>query len=138
MSATGESGFTLLEMLVVLAIAALIAGIGFPQLQRQIAAQEWRTGVASVGALLRTARARAVRSGGVTVIVVAADGHQLRVGDTEPMQLPASVSARMATPLAFFADGSARGGEIAVVGAAGHIARIRIAPATGLLMIAAP
>jgi prepilin-type N-terminal cleavage/methylation domain-containing protein len=137
MSATGDAGFTLLEMLVVLAITALIAGIGFPRMQGQIAAQEWRTGVASVAALLRTARAQALRSGAVTTVSVAPDGHRLHLGDAEPVVLPASVVVKSPRPLAFFGDGSSRGGEIAVRGA-GRSVRIRVAPATGLLTQVAP
>lgn len=133
MSATGEDGFTLLEMLVVLAVAALIAGIGFPRLQSQVTAQEWRTGVASVTALLRSARAQALRSGAVTTVSVAADGRRIRIGEGRPLELPGSVSVAVSQPVGFHADGSATGGDVMVEGS-GRRARISVAPATGLLM----
>ncbi|MBC7520711.1 MAG: prepilin-type N-terminal cleavage/methylation domain-containing protein [Sandarakinorhabdus sp.] len=137
MSATGEGGFTLIEMLVVLAITGLIAGIGFPRLQAMVAAQEWRTGLASATALLRAARAQSIRSGAAAQVSVAADGRRLRIGGGNMIQLPASVSAVMAQPVDFFADGSARGGDMLIIGA-GHRARVAVAPATGLLTTGAP
>lgn len=137
MSATGEHGFTLIEMLVVLAITGLIAGIGFPRLQAMVGAQEWRTGVASVSAMLRAARAQSIRSGRIAHVEVAADGRRLGIDGGTAILLPESVSVTMAQPVGFFADGSARGGDVLIVGA-GRRVRIAIAPATGLLMTRTP
>lgn len=138
MSATGkrsDAGFTLIEMLVVLAIAALVAGIGFPRMQGQIAAQEWRTAVASVTAQLRTARARAVLSG--RPVTVAAAGSGMRIDAGVPTPLPASVTLAAPLPVIFFGDGSASGGEIGVRSGARRRV-IAVSPATGLLLTRTP
>lgn len=131
MSATGEQGFTLLEMLVVLAIAALIGGIGFPRLQAVVTAQEWRTGVVSVSALMRLARAQAIRQGRVATVSVAAGGREMRIDNGPAISLPASVTAVMPRPISFHGDGSAQGSGVIVAGR-GRQARILVAPATGL------
>lgn len=131
----GSAGFTLLEMLVVLAIAGLIAGIGYPRMQGQIAAQEWRTAVAAVSALLRTARARAILSGRPTVVAAAGTGVRIDAGP--PTHLPASVTLAAPQPVVFFGDGSASGGEI-TVSAGARRSRITVAPATGLLLARTP
>lgn len=138
MSATGDRhgagsrGFTLIEMLVALAIAALIAGLGFPRLQSQIAAQEARTSIAAVTALLRTARARAVRTG-LTTIVTANAGNSLQQEGLPPLTLPAAVAISTTGPLLFFGDGSANGGEITIA-AGPRRTRIAISAATGLTL----
>lgn len=137
MSATGEHGFTLLEMLVVLTIAGLIGGIGFPRVQAVVTAQEWRTSVVSVSALLRLARAQAIRQGGVATVSVAANGREMRIDKGPAISLPASVTAVMPQPIGFHSDGSARGSTVVVTGN-GRQTRILVAPATGLLTTRTP
>lgn len=132
MSVTGDEGFTLLEMLVVLAIAAMIAGIGFPRLQGQIAAQEARTAVAAVTAALRAARAQALRSGTEIMVTASPDGHSVQSGGAVVVALPASVLVRMESPIGFQGDGSARGGELTVDGK-GRQVRVSVASATGVV-----
>lgn len=141
MSATGDDGFTLLEMLVVLAIAAMIAGIGFPRLQGQIAAQEARTAVSAVTAALRAARAQALRSGMEIMVTASPDGHSVQSGGAVVVALPASVVVRMESPIGFHGDGSARGGELTVDARDGELTvdgkgpqmRVSVASATGVV-----
>jgi general secretion pathway protein H len=133
MSATGRpAGFTLIEMLVVLGIAGLIAGLGFPRLQGQIALQEWRSSVAGAMALLRSARADAIRGGGTTLVSVAPGNRVLRRDGRDNVSLPASVTAAATAPIRFAADGSSNGGTLVITGARRGMV-ITVAPATGLL-----
>lgn len=101
-------GFTLLEMLVVLGIMALVAGLGFPAVQRGIAGARHRLAISQVEAALIEARAEAIRSGGpVTFRPPDADATVWR-GAQPPRLVPQE------RPLVFFPDGSATGGEIAL------------------------
>lgn len=132
--AAGANGFTLIEMLVVLGIAGLIAGLGFPQLQGQVAAQEGRSSVAGTMALLRSARAAAIRSGGSASVSVAPGGRSLRLNGRDTVALPQSVKVVLVAPVFFASDGSSSGGDVSVV-ARRRTTRISVAPATGLLLV---
>jgi general secretion pathway protein H len=132
------TGFTLIEMLVTLAIAGLIAGIAFPRVQNSMTAMEFRMGAGQVAEALRSARAEAIRTG--EPVALALEGRQLVIGDSAPVALPASVSvaAGQDAAVTFYPDGTAEpalyritsrgaGGavrerRITVFGSTGHIA----------------
>lgn len=144
MSATGSrampsfaNGFTLIEMLVTLAVAGLIAGVAFPRVQNGMTAMEFRMGASQVTEGLRAARAEAIRTG--APVTLAVQGRALVIGSGEPVALPASVSvvAGQDLPVTFYPDGTAepalyrirsrRGGvvrerRVTVFGSTGHIA----------------
>ncbi len=137
MSATGSRGFTLIEMLVVLAILGLIGGIGWPRLQQAVAAQAFRSAGSAVAATLREARARAVRSGRPVRVAASADGSRFGDDAGHRSELAAPATART-TPAAivFYGDGSSSGGTAQVVADRRRL-RFEIAPATGLFRIVA-
>lgn len=139
MSATGkQAGFTLIEMLVTLAVAGLIAGIAFPRVQGSMTGMEFRMGAGQVAEGLRTARAEAIRTGEPVALTL--EGRTLVIGKNAPLELPASVSvtAGQDRPVIFYPDGTAEpalyritsrgaaGGmrerRITVFGSTGHIA----------------
>lgn len=143
MSGTGKApqrmtGFTLIEMLVTLAVAGLIAGIAFPRVQGSMTALEFRLGAGQVAEGLRTARAEAIRTGEPVALTL--EGRTLVIGENAPQELPASVSvtAGQNAPVTFYPDGTAEpalyritsrgsGGalrerRITVFGSTGHIA----------------
>jgi prepilin-type N-terminal cleavage/methylation domain-containing protein len=112
MSGTGKTpqrlaGFTLIEMLVTLAVAGLIAGIAFPRVQGSMTAMEFRMGAGQIAEGLRTARAEAIRTG--EPVALALEGRALVIGGGEPQELPASVSvaAGQDAPVTFYPDGTA-------------------------------
>ena len=108
MSATGEAGFTLLEMLVTLAISALIAGIGFPALQQAIGHAEFQRDVADIRSGLRQARAMAIRREAPVAVELTADRRLVAGGQL--LSAPLQPGVRVAFnpgPAVFYADGSA-------------------------------
>jgi len=139
MSATGSApdanAFTLIEMLVVLAIAGLLAGLGWPRLQGTLARAELGRGASAVMAVLREARATALlRAAPVSVAILPGQGG-VRIDGAAAIRLPASVRVSADAGLRFFADGSSSGGSVLVRGD-GTPRRIDVSPATGLVSIA--
>lgn len=119
MSAVGEQGFTLLEMLVTLAIMALVAGIGFPVLSGAIAARALGDGAGDAVAALGAARARARAQGVAATVLPGA------------VAMPPAVAVDWpAHGITFWPDGSASGGAVVVRDARGA-RRIVVDPGTG-------
>lgn len=132
MSAAGnpQAGFTLIEVLVTLAIAGLIGSIAFPSLDRALRRQAFLDASMRIEAALRSARADAVGGGRAVRLRLARDGHGLTDGDAVE-SLPDDLALRMPIDgLAFFPDGSARGGELTLAGA-GMARRWRVVGGTG-------
>ncbi len=115
-------GFTLIEMLVVLAIVALIASLEFPAIERAFGRERFRTASALVESRLHAARAAAIG--------------QARVTRFDAGELPQGVALDAPRAgIVFYPDGSANGGELALTegprrfrlavdGATGRIARL--------------
>lgn len=110
---SGDAGTTLLEALVVMAVVALIGGLAFPAVDRQLGAWRFASDARRLAADLERARALARRGDDPARIIATGAGYavtrEARV-DFERMLPQSRVS--LATPLSFFADGSARGGPV--------------------------
>lgn len=135
MSATGDharAGFTLIEALVVVAVAALISGLAFPRLSAAIDAQEFRTATATIHAGLQAARAAAIRSGVAARFQVADGGHGFLIDGGAVITVPQAVRIALSggQAIAFYPDGSATGGVVTISGAAPAV-RLTVAPSTG-------
>lgn len=109
-------GFTLIEMLVVLAIAGLIAGLAFPLIERSQRRTEFAQASAAMSHGVLAARAEALRTGNRVALHVDQDGRVLSTGSTLSPQLPLDYRL-IGEPqtIVFFADGSATGGVLTLV-----------------------
>ena len=119
-----EAGFTLLEMLVVLAITALVAGSALMLVNRRPPGLEIRANAYEIAAALRNARNQAILHNQETVVSVDVDRHQVW-GDGTPVRvslrkdfvidLVAAAKDYASSSLGrirFFPDGSSTGGKI--------------------------
>lgn len=143
MSATGDrgprdanAGFTLLEALVVVAIAGLISGLMFPRLQSAISGQEFRMARSALLLGVREARALAIRSGEPAVFRINGDATGFRVGNQPLYVLPKAVTLTSRTgngTVTFFNDGTSAGGRLSLV-AANIRQDFIVFPTTGLIV----
>ena len=109
-----QEGFTLLEMLVILGILGLIAGIGFPALDKALKGAAFHAAAARVELALRQRQAGAVRLGRPQALTAA----ELRAIADGPDPRARSATLRVEAPqggLLFFPDGTSRGGEVVLM-----------------------
>jgi len=126
-----DAGFTLLEMLVVIAIMGLVAGIGFPAVERVISAQAFRTAIGQVEQSVRGSRARAIREQRVVRVgPISLSGQEQGAGRIAASF--ADIRVQASGPVRFFRDGTSSGGTIEI-SAGSRVARIDVDPLTGLL-----
>lgn len=105
-------GFTLVEVLVILAILSLMAGIVFPSVEKALRRADFADAARRVELGLRSARATAIEQGQPVRFRIARDGHTFFIADRSE-QLPDAIRLTSSDPeIVFFADGSASGGTI--------------------------
>lgn len=104
-----QRGYTLAELLVVLALIALIAALAIPAIERggritlEAAAEE-------IGAGLRAARAQALSTNRETVVVFdVAEGRVTGPGERPVAELPSGIEMRLVTAHTEILDGGSAG-----------------------------
>ncbi len=144
-----DSGFTLLEMLVVLGISALALGLSTVALRGPDGPKRLRILTLNLAADLRLARANAVLLHRPVAVVVVPKENAYRVDERgTPIQLPSSVAlavhsgARGSTgarsgSITFYADGSSSGGNVTLTEGAAST-RIAVEWLTGGITVAGP
>jgi general secretion pathway protein H len=119
-------GVSLLELLVVLVIIALIAGLVLPTFGAGVSSSELRSSARQLAAGLRAARSEAVSQRRETFLVLDLEGRRFKV-DRDPREhaLPPRIDMKLFTAqrdivdaktgsIRFFPDGGSNGGRITV------------------------
>ncbi len=126
MSDGSERGFTLLEMVCVLAIIAMLASVLLPLIPRQTSRSRLQAYALQMATLLKADRNAAIRRGSDVATLVDAGSRSIRSGATsETVSIPDDVRFDALLPqtcrqraalstISFFANGMSCGGTIAL------------------------
>ena len=136
-----RSGFTLVELLVVVVIATLMLSLVGMSLSRSISSAEMRSAARTMAASMRYTRTRAILDKQEHVFLVDTENRTYVAPRREPVELPEGMSIQMTTArseltsesvggIRFYPDGGSTGGSIELE-AEGRIYRINVAWLTG-------
>lgn len=98
-------GFTLLELLLVLALVALLTGVVAPRMWQWVQGARVRAGIDSARAQLEALPSRAFAS-----------AQRIDVGIKGPLVLPAGWQLELAAPIDYEANGMTAGGRVRISG----------------------
>jgi general secretion pathway protein H len=137
-----QAGFTLLELLAVLALMALILGLVLPSLLRSWEREKNRAALRELTAAVRTTRSEAITRGRKMRLFVNLKTGRYRLEGSTQEGILTGVSlsdARLVWQnpeksqgyIAFFGDGSSSGGRLALEEATGRQYLLEVEPITG-------
>jgi general secretion pathway protein H len=123
-----SQGFTLLEMILVLVVAGVVAAVAVPNFQPAIARMQVQSATRDVASALRHTRGQALSRGRIEEFVLNVNQHYYKVGGRQkPYALPSMVKLSLFTAdflqsegqgsIIFYPDGSASGGRVTLEGA---------------------
>jgi general secretion pathway protein H len=124
----GAGGFTLLEMIIVLVVLGLVAGIVVSRGPMRSPTVEVRSVATSLLQAMRAARAQAIATDQETPFSLDVLHHAYVIGTGVPHPMPASVTVQMtiggkpARAIGFLPDGSSTGGDVLLADASKHMA----------------
>jgi general secretion pathway protein H len=135
------AGFTLVEVMVVMVIAALMMGLVAASLSRSISGAEARTAARKVVASLRYTRSQAILKKEQTVFLVDTGERSYRAPGREAVVLPEGMDVLLTTArsemtsedvggIRFFPDGGSTGGHVDLI-VNGREYRVDVAWLTG-------
>ena len=138
-----REGFTLVELIVVLAILAGIAALAAPSFSRTVASARLRTAASDVRSTFARARALAVASARERSVVLDLSKGEFGVDNEAVRLLPETIRLgavlsggdhrdKGSVRLRFFPDGGGEEAEISVTAQDGGALRVTVDPLTGL------
>ena len=132
----GQAGYTLVEALTTVAIAAMVGAILFPLVERGLVGAAFRQAETGVRADLRMARAQAIASGRTVDLAVGVQGQGYGWTPGPQRILIAGLALSPAGGgVRFYPDGSSSGGLL-VLSRGALTARLEVTAATGLVLSA--
>ncbi len=131
------AGFTLLELLVAIAVAALVLTVVPPMLSRGYETMAYRAAVRELVAGLKGARRAAMETGRSVAFVVDTAARRFGVDGALTGELPPAVQVRLTVAdreidssergaIRFYPDGGATGGSIQLLRSGGGGVRLRV------------
>lgn len=136
-----ERGFTLLEMIVVLAVLSLVAGLVLSRGPQHSSALDMRLATATVSSTLRGARTRAIARNTPVGVLFDTQAGTMKVADERWRNLPrgiavgVTVAAGQGLTILFLPDGSSTGGRVELAGE-GRTAQVGVDWLTGRVSVA--
>jgi len=136
-----QRGFTLVELLVVLMIAALAMTLVGTSISRSVSGAEMRQAANKVAASLRYTRTRAILTKAEQVFLLDTESRRYTAADREPVVLPEGMNVELNTArseltsetaggIRFYPDGGSTGGNVRLE-ANGRVYRVNVAWLTG-------
>jgi general secretion pathway protein H len=130
-----EWGFTLLEMLVAITIAALVLGVSAPAMQRLYKSTQYHGAVNDVVTLLSSARYSAIKKGGDVDVLISPKTREITAGG-KVQKLPGNIQLEVLGArelnrdgvgvIRFYADGSSSGGFVNLEGDNGMAVQVQV------------
>jgi general secretion pathway protein H len=112
-----ERGFTLIEMIVVLVILGLVAGLVLVRGPQRSGTVDLRQASSLVAGALRVARSQAIASNRSVPVRFDPAAATLRMGSEAARRLPSGIAMTSAAPVILFRpDGSSTGGVVELAG----------------------
>jgi general secretion pathway protein H len=138
---TKATGFTLVELLIVMVLVALILGLVGTSLSRSISGSEMRTAAGKLAANLRYTRTQAILTKSEQVLLIDTENRSYRAPDRPEVKLPEGMDVELTTArseltseavggIRFYPDGGSTGGFVRL-DANGRIYRVNVTWLTG-------